>query len=363
MAELSNEDSYDGVLIIDEPNYDSLTIEISDDSDVEILEIDDHTNNISSTTFIPTSSFSKAIGLACSSCSGVFHSDNDLLNHIKKFKGHCLNINNVPSTYNRNMAIDDIPSHYEVIPQRVQRKRGRQSKKYTVPSVTEAIMLRSQVVPTAYEPIPPANDILPSLSQILIDEIEPEYPCNTCGQVFRHNIGLICHLNSEHIDSSSTEVVQKKRKLSKMEEKKNIKDSKQIDNDEPRSNTVDLTLLPDFKKDSLLNRMKSYVHSVNKGQVICILCKLEFKNTKKALAHVEDKHIMDKLECGYCNMKFVYELKLRSHMAKRHKIIGVYKCEKCLKYINKEEHETHSKVCKGKPNTVKSEKKDRNLII
>lgn len=365
MAELSNEDSYDGVLIIDERNDDSITIEISDDSDVDVEEIDNDINNISSSIFIPSSSINKVIGSACKKCSGIFRTNNDLLNHTRKFKGHCLKINNESSTNKRKKAEDETPSKFEVIPQHnntVKKKRERPPTIITdiKPSVSEAIILHSQAVsiPTYYEPIPSTYNTLPLLSQMLIDEIEPEYPCDICGQVFRHNIGLICHLNSEHNNSSSTEAIQKKRKPTKLEEKKNIKDKNQTDNDEPVDNTVDLTLLPDFKKDSLFNRMKSYVYSAKKDQVICVLCKMEFKNTKKALAHVEDKHIMDKLECGYCNMKFVYELKLRSHMAKRHKIIVVYKCDKCLKYINKEEYEMHPKECKEKVKTVKTEIKE-----
>ena len=206
--------------------------------------------------------------------------------------------------------------------------------------------------------------MLPSLRQILVDEIEPEYPCTMCGEIFRHNIGLLCHLNTEHNDETFNKEDSSKEKKSptklgvkKQIMKKNpVDENKQVENDAyiqmPISDTVDLTLLPDLKKDSLMNRMKSYVYSPMKGQAICLLCNIDFKNTKKALSHVEDKHIMDKIGCGYCNMKFVYELKLRSHMAKRHNVICVYKCDKCSKMINKEECDSHSEKCKEKVNPM-----------
>lgn len=368
MAELQSEDSLDGTLVIDEPNYDNDIIEISDntDSDVEIVELDDRTNIISS-SLNSSSSFMRS-RISCKVCSKIFLSNNDLLNHIRKFKGRIGNCKIVTNTKRKNTE-DLQPEHL------INRKRCRPPKmnniiEPTVPLDTPLkISFCPSLIPINNKPTPPPSNSLPSLRQILVDEIEPEYTCTTCGQTFRHNIGLICHLDSEHNnvtnDVTTNQVINKKKKSStKLVEKKTVaSENKQTNNNEPISNTVDLTLLPDFKKDSLWNRIKSYVHSANKNQVFCVLCKLEFNNTKKALAHVEDKHIMDKIQCGYCNMKFVYELKLRSHMAKRHKVIGVYKCDKCSKMINREECESHSEKCKGTANPINIKTENTNVKV
>jgi len=401
MAELESEDSSDGTLVIDEPNYENQTVEILDDSDsdVEIVELDDDIEDNSDLEIVELDDVqdnsdvdvvelddniedtyislnppgaSAKIGLTCKQCSRIFTTNNDLLNHIRKFKGRiggCTNIVNVTTlTTKRKNAESPKFEHL------VNKKRGRPPKKNNVielqvpipvpktiplcrPSIPELIPIffKSPTKPTIA--MNNNNNMLPSLRQMLVDEIEPEHPCTKCGEIFRHNIALLCHLTTEH-KNESTNKDPKKKSATKLGVKKQIMKkncinvNKHIENVEPTSDIVDLTLLPDFKKDSLLNRMKSYLYSPNKGQVICILCNIDFKNTKKALAHVEDKHIMDKIECGYCNMKFVFELKLRSHMARRHKVICVYKCDKCLKMINKEECDSHLEKCIEKINPV-----------
>lgn len=362
MAELESEDSSDCALVIDESIYNCNTIEkIKDsdtDSDVEIVEVDDDINYISS-MFNPSNSSTKR--LTCKLCSKIFSTNNDLLNHNRKFKGGCVSTKNDKlTTIIKRKTVDLIPENI------IKKKRGRPPKlcPISAPPVPEAIPFCNQIIPIVYKPVPPPNINLPSLRQMLVDEIEPEYPCSECDQIFRHNIGLICHINSEHTSSGKIIEAKKKSPEKKQITKKSddIKDNKQVENDEPISNTINLTLSSDFKKDSLLNRMKSYVYSANKNQVICVLCNAEFLNTKKALAHVEDKHISEKIECGYCNMKFVFQLKLRSHMAKRHKIISVNKCDKCSKMINEEEYELHLQKCKGKVNLSKVKTEDNNLI-
>jgi len=417
MAELESEDSSDGTLVIDEPNYDNQTIEILDhsDSDVEIVELDDHVVDISdveiveldndiednsdveiveldnhvrnTSTSLNPSGLSTKISLTCKPCSRIFRTNNDLLNHIRKFKGRiggCTNLpRNLPNnTIEKRKTTEKSESEHLII----KKKRGRPPKKHNVngsqypkpvlkpvpktiplcrPSIPELIpiIFKSVTRPTIAKMN--NNNNLPSLRQLLVDETEPEYPCTMCGEIFRHNIGLICHLDTEHKNETTNKEDTDKNK--KMDGKKRIikknlvGEIKQIENYEPTSDTVDLTLVPDLKKDSLMNRMKSYVYSLNKDQAICLLCNIDFKNTRKALAHVEDKHIMDKIECGYCNMKFVFELKLRSHMAKRHKIIAVYKCDKCSKMINKEECDIHSEKCKGKVNPTIIKREEDNI--
>jgi len=412
MAELESEDSSDGTLVIDEPNYDSQTIEIldhsdsdveiveldddivdnsdveivenddviEDNSDVEIVELDNHIKNTS--TSLNSSGLSSKISLTCKPCSRIFTTNNDLLNHIRKFKGRIGGCTNLPNNTieKRKSAESSEPEHLII-----KKKRGRPPKKRNVNGSQSPIPVLKPVpktIPLSRSSIPELipiifkstiatinNNTLPSLRQVLVDEIEPEYPCKMCGEIFRHNIGLICHLDTEHKNETSNKEDPNKNKKSstKLGVKKRIikknlvSEIKQIENYEPTSDTVDLTLVPDLKKDSLMNRMKSYVYSLNKNQAICLLCNIDFKNTRKALAHVEDKHIMDKIECGYCNMKFVFELKLRSHMAKRHKIIAVYKCDKCSKMINKEECDSHSEKCKGKVNPIIIKREENNI--
>lgn len=409
MAELESEDSSDGTLVIDEPNYDDQTIEIldnsdsdveiveldddivdnsdmevvelddvQDNSDVEIVELDDRPKN-TSTSFNPSVHLSTKISLTCKSCSRIFSTNNDLLNHIRKFKGRIGGCTNLPNYMIEKRKIAECLESEHLI---IKKKRGRPPKNHDVsgpqspvpvpktiplcrPSIPELIpiIFKSGTRPTIATI---NNNTLPSLRQILVDEIEPEYQCTICGEIFRHNIGLICHLDTEHNNETTNKEDPNKNKKSSTKlgvkkpiiKKNLVNEIKQIENYDPISDTVDLTLVPELKKDSLMNRMKSYVYSLNKNQAICLLCNIDFKNTRKALAHVEDKHIMDKIECGYCNMKFVFELKLRSHMAKRHKIIGVYKCDKCSKMINKEECDLHSKKCKGKVNPIIKREED-----
>lgn len=375
MAEPDSEDSSDCALIIDDgPHDDSNAIEIIDDrdSDVEIVESNENIKN-NSLSFFNSSIPSSKSGLTCKVCSRIFPTNNALLNHTRKFNGRScmILVSNVQQTAKRSNAEDLTLSHeYSV-----KKKRGRLPNRTTVimpklkpiKPVPEAIPLLPHYIPviTKNPNPPPTINIMPSLSQVLIDEIEPEYPCTKCDQIFRHNIGLICHLNSDHNEIPSCENNVEKNSSTKLSKKRKFikknKDIKQIEDDEPISDTVNLTLMQDFKKDSILNRMKSYVHSATKDKAICVLCNTNFKNTKKALAHVEDKHITDKIQCGYCNMKFVYELKLRSHMAKRHKVIGVYKCDKCSKMINREECESHMEKCEGKASSVDI-KREKNGI-
>lgn len=360
-----SEDSLDGTLVIDEPDYDCSTIVISDDtdSDVEVVELDDETEIIPA-SLNPSSSLIQS-NIICQFCSKIFLSNNELLNHARKFKGNCKMDKKCIITKRKNT--DDLKPE-----QVIKKKRGRPPKISNIiePKVHEAIPIAISfcppAVPIIHKPTPPPSKCLPSLRQMLVDEVEPEYRCPTCGQTFRHNIGLICHLDSEHNEVTTTNQVIKNQKKSStkwVEKKTAVKENKQTKNNEPTSNAVDLTLFPGLKKDSLWNRIRSYVYSASKNHVICVLCKLEFNNTKKALAHVEDKHIMDKIQCGYCNMKFVYQLKLRSHMAKRHKVIGVYKCDKCTKMINKEECESHSAKCKGIVNPAAIKTEDENLKV
>lgn len=341
MAEQDSEDSLSGVLVIDEPNYDYNQIKTLHNSDSDaMIDIKDNVNAISSS------------------------SDSGLLDCVKKLKG---SLGNVINGSKVQQLVTKRQEPAEVIPEVcIKNKRGRPPKIRKVPKqpVPQLIPLNFRLFPKA---VPPIKQKLynPSLNQILLNEIEPEYQCTMCGQIFRHNIGLICHLNTEHNKESSGMDPKEKRKAyyakireRKKSTKKYVKESKLRVNDELMLETINLTLFPDLKKDTLLSRMKSYVYSPNKTDVICVLCKAEFRNTKKALAHIEDKHITKKIECAYCNMKFVYELKLRSHMAKRHKVIGVDKCDKCSKMINREEHESHSEKCTGQTSTTKIDTKE-----
>jgi len=362
MAELESEDSSDGMLVIDEPNYDCKNVEISDNSnsDVEVVELDEDTKDIS--TLMKPSSSSTITGLTCNHCFKKFSTNNNLLNHIRKFKGSCGKSTNNNFTFKRT-SVDLIHEHL------IKKK----PKLYPViePAISEDVPLCNEMIPIMYKPTAEPTNIMPSLRQVLVDEIEPEYPCSKCGQIFRHNIGLLCHLSSDHNDVSSNQVMNVKKKSStklggkkRITRKNSVKDKKQIENNEPVSNTIDLTMLPDIKKDSLLSRMKSYVYTANKNKVICLLCNVQFTNIKKALAHVQDKHISKKIECGYCDMKFVYELKLRSHMAKRHNIICVYKCDKCSKMINRDECELHLENCEEKESPIEIKREeDDNLIV
>lgn len=374
MAELDSEDSSDCVLIIDEPHDDSKQIKISNnsDSDIEIVESDEHVHNNPFSLFNCSSSPTK-IGSTCKRCSRIFTTNNDLLNHMRKFSGrNCKIMTNIQLTTTKTKAKSFTFESSIKMKQKILPKSTvivAPILKPAVPETTTLLLPQRKTVQPNHFTLPTVNNMLPlpSLSRVLIDEIEPEYTCTKCGQIFRHNIGLICHLNSEHseVQVPSQEVINSEKNLSpttrlKRKYIKKNKDNIQIENNEPVSDTINLTLTQDLKKDSLLSRMKSYVYCITKEKVICILCNINFKTYKKALAHVEDKHVTDKIECGYCNMKFVYELKLRSHMAKRHKVIGVYKCDKCSKMINREESDSHKEKCKGKanPTQIKREKDD-----
>lgn len=367
MAELDSEDSSDGTLVIDEPNHNYETIEIIDDSDVEIIDIIDNIADTSSISNYPSSSTNSR--LICKLCYRLFSTNNELLNHIRKFKGRIggckIETNmNITSTIKGKKSKD----HSSKLETNCvyKKKKGNSPKICSKLPVPKSIPICPELIPIIFKPTSPSNDEytdnnLPSLRQMLVEEVDPEYPCTECGQIFRHYIGLVCHLNSDHYNLSSDKVIKKRKSSTKSDEKKQntkksvITENKPIKNNESVSNIVDLTLFPDSKKDSLLNRMKSYVHSPNKDLVVCVLCNMEFQNTKKALSHIEDKHIMNKIECAYCSMKFLYELKLRSHMAKRHNAICVYKCDKCSKMIDKEKCELHLETCEGKPVNIKSE--------
>lgn len=341
-----NEDSSDGILVIDEQNEDYKTIELSDDSDTEKLENINYKNGVEvvSSSNSVCSSFDDDSSHTCSFCSKLFYDKISLFDHVSTYQGNC-------STNMLNVNNKNVESGLDCA-----RKR-KQPEKYIISKVPvpDAIPLNPKFSPISCDSTTTVNKSIPSLRQMLVEEIEPEYPCLICGQIFRHNIGLICHINSDHKEihnekKNSNIKATKKLGRNKKVSKDVVKVKKIVEDLEPLSNKVDLTLLPDLKKDTVFNRIKSYVHSISEGQntkVICILCNIDFKTTKKAMAHVEDKHILDKIECGYCNMKFVYELKLRSHMAKRHKVIAVHKCSKCLKMINKEECDAHFNKCNG----------------
>jgi len=234
--EPESEDSSDGALIIDdEPHDDSSVIEIIDDrdSDVEIVELNENIKNNSPSIFNCSIPSSKS-GLTCKNCSRIFPTNNALLNHTRKFSGkNCMIIvSNVQQTAKRSNTEDLTNSHeYSV-----KKKRGRPPNRTTVimpklkpiKPVPEAIPLLPHYIPviTKNPNPPPTINImppLPSLSQVLIDEIEPEYPCTKCDQIFRHNIGLICHLNSDHNEIPSCENNVEKNSSTKLGKKKKFK--------------------------------------------------------------------------------------------------------------------------------------------
>ncbi|XP_050435998.1 uncharacterized protein LOC126842847 [Adelges cooleyi] len=354
MDELNSEDSYDGTLVIDEKIIDYETIELSDDSDAELGMAD--FNDIKVISSSSESSTDTDQSLTCSHCSKLFSDKESLYNHISTYQGGC------NTELYKNVKKRRKGQEPKAKPAIVKKGRKRSPKNFFFNDVPKAIPLGSQTSPIMSNQNPTNESSMPSLRQILIEEIEPEYPCSVCGQVFRHNIALIFHSNTVHKEVDGEDISTKQKPINKMvRKKKNCKDSvikpqKTVEVSEPISDKIDLTLLPDFKKDTVINRIKSYIHSSSKDQAICILCNVDFKTTKKAMAHVEDKHILEKFECGYCNMKFVYELKLRSHMAKRHKVIVVDRCIKCLKMISKEECESHLNKCKGNEKVLQIKK-------
>lgn len=125
--------------------------------------------------------------------------------------------------------------------------------------------------------------------------------CSICNETFRYNIGLIYHLQMEHVELKIQSKVVKEKKPKKRITK-------------ATSNAVSKAVCkktePTFTK-----------------KFTCDVCKKPFMDQSKLLKHSET--CSTKFSCVYCKSKFSWESKYKKHLYRIHKFNAVVICKQC----------------------------------
>lgn len=125
--------------------------------------------------------------------------------------------------------------------------------------------------------------------------------CSICNETFRYNIGLIYHLQMEHVELKIQSKVGKEKKSKKRTTK-------------AASNAVPKVICK--KPETSLTR-----------KFTCDVCKKSFMDQLKLLKHSET--CSSKFSCVYCKSKFNWESKYKKHLYKIHKFNAVVICKQC----------------------------------
>ncbi|KAK7582657.1 hypothetical protein V9T40_014102 [Parthenolecanium corni] len=125
--------------------------------------------------------------------------------------------------------------------------------------------------------------------------------CNICNETFRYNIGLICHLQMDHVELKIQSKVGKEKKQKKRSTK-------------ATSNAISKVV---YRK-AETNLTKKFA---------CDVCKKPFMDQSKLLKHSET--CSTKFSCVYCKSKFSWESKYKKHLYKIHKFNAVVICKLC----------------------------------
>lgn len=121
--------------------------------------------------------------------------------------------------------------------------------------------------------------------------------CSICKETFRYNIGLICHLEMEHVELK----LQSKKSTEKKSKKRSTKTVPKVVSLKPETNGT--------KKFS------------------CYVCKKLFADHSKLLKHSET--CSTKFKCVKCKSTFSWESKYKKHLFRVHKFEAVVICKQC----------------------------------
>lgn len=174
--------------------------------------------------------------------------------------------------------------------------------------------------------------------------------CSICNETFRYNVGLIYHLEMEHVElkigpKSSTTKKSKKKKLTKKDDRMNT--DKPQDQSEKRNVKVLNRISTDelMKIDKLKDRKLNITPSFERKS--CKICKKIFADQIKWTKHVEScSKIGIKFHCMYCKCTFAWESRYKKHLFKIHKLNAAVICKDCSKvFSTMTEMASHSEEC------------------
>lgn len=189
--------------------------------------------------------------------------------------------------------------------------------------------------------------------------IEETYTCTLCNELFKYNVGLICHMETEHKDISRRRVIQKKTKRSK--KMKPVKKLVSVNNGETASHSYSKEPVKRLcvSGSSMPNENLS-VSGAAEGVVAfkksCDVCKKSFSDQNKLSKHLEGcMKVGLNFHCIYCKAKFGWESKYKKHLFRTHKLNAVVICKLCSSVFSDiDSLATHSSQCDKKHSVKKT---------
>ncbi|XKL66423.1 hypothetical protein PGB90_009843 [Kerria lacca] len=145
--------------------------------------------------------------------------------------------------------------------------------------------------------------------------------CNICNESFRYNVGLIYHLEMEHVE---VKIKNKIEKSKKSVEKKHLK----------RKTFSVCGSVNNQKIKKVPNNTLVSQHALKINGALtkksCEVCKKSFSDQNKLSKHTEScLKIGLKFNCVYCKSKFGWESKYKKHLFKTHKLNAAVICKQC----------------------------------
>lgn len=174
--------------------------------------------------------------------------------------------------------------------------------------------------------------------------------CNICNESFRYNVGLLCHLEMEHVELKITNKPNKiKKKKMKVKKRGKLLKSRSDDQKEKYDSEV-LKPIPTeqfIPIAKLRNREVKITDSIVQRES-CDICKKQYFDHWKFIKHVEFcSRTGIKFRCIYCKRQFGWESKYKKHLFKTHKLSAAVICKLCFDvFSDMTELACHSRVCR-----------------
>lgn len=190
--------------------------------------------------------------------------------------------------------------------------------------------------------------------------IEETYTCTICNETFKYNVGLICHMDSEH-KRDVTQQRAKQKKTTKNPRK--LKQSKKFCATASQSYSRGVANQICFSGASMTNENLRLNGAGSGGTTVpvvfkkaCDVCKKSFSDQNKLSKHMEScLKIGLNFHCIYCKSKFGWESKYKKHLFRTHKLNAAVICKLCSAvFCDTDSLATHSIECIKKQSTKKT---------
>ncbi len=174
--------------------------------------------------------------------------------------------------------------------------------------------------------------------------------CSICNLSFRYNVGLIYHLEMEHVELK-VNGARKNKKLKTETKRQYRRTEKKCATDGDTSSNDNQTAKPKKVVSGDLVKRISISKLVDGDLKLvgptfkrsCDVCKKIFSDQMKLTKHTEN--CIFKFQCVYCKSKFGWESKYKKHLFKTHKLNAAVIC-KCSKvYPDMAELALHRTIC------------------